>query len=95
MKKKFSEQYLNVCLCGKFFAGERVLTNRATFDSYRSIEISFRRQSCRRTPSPPCIRRGAYSDVAFLRGCSKFNACEKVGLFALEKIAPVGLSISR
>lgn len=27
--------------------------------------------------------------VAFLRDCSKFNACEKVGLFAPEKIAPV------
>lgn len=31
----------------------------------------------------------AHCAAAFLRDRSNFNACEKVGLFALEKIAPV------
>jgi len=33
--------------------------------------------------------------VSFLHGYSKFNACEKTGLFALEKIAPVEQSVSK
>lgn len=39
--------------------------------------------------------RDAYSHAAFLQGCSKFNTCEKVGLFALEKIAPVEQGVLR
>ncbi|OAD59483.1 Protein G12 [Eufriesea mexicana] len=41
----------------------------------------------------PCTQEVART--GFLRARSNFNACEKVGLFALEKIAPVEAGVSR